>query len=505
MLATACALLTGCAWFAPPPPPAYAGPDVVTRLDHFVGSPLSGPRAVPGVHAGAAAATAPDSEAAGEPWLTAQVQVIACERIPEDWLTPASTAATLVAAPHAPVPLRAVAELTRGARFGVIDDRATFDAQLEGGDRHRELMHTTSLVLPGVTTCFELVSRAPTDVALDGTLLRPTAAVQITRSADTPEQDEDARDEPAARPVDVTLLVSVPQTVPQTVPNNALDDADEQPAHRTLRHEFALWQPELEQLPALLVIALPSPFAPANDQAGDVLVALIELSPSSAAAPDLERRLARVRADLGEHAQRLAAGPGGRGPLPEVVRAVEALLLPEKRRFGLVYLAHETGAPLAADVALTGGDHALEQLCTAFLSVWEAGRWEDDDPETRPIDLLGAALDRTAYRMLAGARSAGTLSPALHSVLLRHAGEVGQHAALVEELIADRPSPVVLRSRLVDQNLAFLEDHSPAARVRAYDWLAQRDLAPPHYDPLAPADERLAALRAAAERDGATP
>jgi hypothetical protein len=44
------------------------------------------------------------------------------------------------------------------------------------------------------------------------------------------------------------------------------------------------------------------------------------------------------------------------------------------------------------------------------------------------------------------------------------------------------------------ENLVALEDSSPAARVRAFDWLAARAKAPRDFDPLGPAGQRRAAL-----------
>jgi hypothetical protein len=40
----------------------------------------------------------------------------------------------------------------------------------------------------------------------------------------------------------------------------------------------------------------------------------------------------------------------------------------------------------------------------------------------------------------------------------------------------------------------YLEDASPAARVRAYDWLNGKNLAPAGYDPLGSNKDRRAAL-----------
>jgi hypothetical protein len=53
-------------------------------------------------------------------------------------------------------------------------------------------------------------------------------------------------------------------------------------------------------------------------------------------------------------------------------------------------------------------------------------------------------------------------------------------------------------NRIMAENIIFLEDNSPASRVRAYDWLKARGKAPAGFDPLGPARERRIALDKAA-------
>jgi hypothetical protein len=60
-----------------------------------------------------------------------------------------------------------------------------------------------------------------------------------------------------------------------------------------------------------------------------------------------------------------------------------------------------------------------------------------------------------------------------------------------------------LAVRLWNENRILLEDASPASRVRAFDWLALRGLAPAGFDPLAPLAERRAALEALAASEAA--
>ncbi|MCS7034766.1 MAG: hypothetical protein NZ561_12355, partial [Phycisphaerae bacterium] len=48
--------------------------------------------------------------------------------------------------------------------------------------------------------------------------------------------------------------------------------------------------------------------------------------------------------------------------------------------------------------------------------------------------------------------------------------------------------------RLIAENLIYLSDNSPAAQVRAYDWLRSRGRAPDSFDPLADPRSRRTAL-----------
>ena len=65
------------------------------------------------------------------------------------------------------------------------------------------------------------------------------------------------------------------------------------------------------------------------------------------------------------------------------------------------------------------------------------------------------------------------------------------------EVLKGAGSAADLRTRLLAENFIQLEDSSPAARVRACDWLAARGIAPAGYDPLGPPKARREALERA--------
>jgi hypothetical protein len=81
----------------------------------------------------------------------------------------------------------------------------------------------------------------------------------------------------------------------------------------------------------------------------------------------------------------------------------------------------------------------------------------------------------------------------LSAVLTNYAGEPGRHASSIKEILHGVSSRQDLENRLLAENLIFLEDSSPAARVRAFGWLTARHQAPMGFDPLgSPRDRRNA-------------
>ena len=80
---------------------------------------------------------------------------------------------------------------------------------------------------------------------------------------------------------------------------------------------------------------------------------------------------------------------------------------------------------------------------------------------------------------------------------MRRTGEVGRSSATLADVLAGATSLASWKARLSAENRIFLEDASPAVRVRAFDWLNVRGAAPEGFDPLASLAARRAALAAA--------
>ena len=85
-------------------------------------------------------------------------------------------------------------------------------------------------------------------------------------------------------------------------------------------------------------------------------------------------------------------------------------------------------------------------------------------------------------------------TPELEGIVAMHIGEPAHRISSLEDILAKAEDLASLRTLIYYENLWFLDDPTPSARVNAYDWLASRDRAPEGYDPLAPFEERRAAL-----------
>ena len=161
------------------------------------------------------------------------------------------------------------------------------------------------------------------------------------------------------------------------------------------------------------------------------------------------------------------------------------------RRSSLNFVAAQTGSLIAHDLIVVADDATLGEY-TELLLRSMAQSTLPHEPE-----LLGWLMDRVALALCAERAAAGPISTDISSVLTIHAGEVGRNPASLSDLIAGVGSREDLATRLTVENMIYLEDSSPASRVRAFDFLAARGLAPPDYDPLGALPQRRAALERA--------
>lgn len=390
----------------------------------------------------------------------------------------------LESTPSGGVPLAARARLVTAQRGGeAIEPRSQLargakllrgveaQAALARPGRRREVV-ADELALPrGVTATLALLAEEVVP-AEDGTGVRKELRVELGRSRDGA----------------IALAIVLEDLL-------ATDADDEEPDERD--DPLALVRREslvLEDAPIADGEPLLLSFAP--ERAGEPALALVVTCSSTASAKALERCVAQAReAEQGARAR--TAWLGSRESRQrQIETALQALEDGGRRRAALLFLAAESSAELCADLALDADEALLEAAAVALArQLPDAARLAADGAT------LGWALERGCVQFLAERASTQPLEVELRAAVLRRTGELGRSpAALLDVALAARNLDD-FRTRIVTENLVLLEDNHPAARVRAYDWLAARGAAPEGYDPLAEESSREAAL----ERAGGTP
>ncbi len=356
-----------------------------------------------------------------------------------------------------------VAGLLRNARVGITQDETLFLSQAPGHPTGRPFVKELSGVLPhGVCASFRV--RQKEDGALEAA---PQIEVQIRRGA-----------EPNAAWAVSLIMTAAPQDVPA--------------AHLLTTETIQLTPLHLEEQDRLAMI-LPSPFGVEELKAFGVV---IEMGPppqrGTAAADRYARLVKECQDDLSAQAGGRAAPQApnfeaGRRGLDEAIRLLQS---PTYMRQALLYLAQEMRMPLTEDIALSAADRIVFRLARADSN-------ECAPDAGREVEVLRARLEKAAYRLLAEAIAADPAPLELEAIAIRHAGEVGRHPSVLKEIVATAADPADLEQCLVQENLIYLEDISPAARTRAFEWLTAGRRAPAGYDPLAPSQERRRALNRA--------
>jgi hypothetical protein len=176
---------------------------------------------------------------------------------------------------------------------------------------------------------------------------------------------------------------------------------------------------------------------------------------------------------------------------PGLLTALDAMARPGAPRQAMLFLASETDVQVLEDLALLGDDELREELAKKVIA--KIGI----PARVRTKDGLAWVLENASYELLSEQSAAGKLPPELSAVLSARAGEAGRHSGALDESLKIAANRQEFALRLIAENYIYLEDSSPASRVRAYDWLVARDRAPAGYDPLGSPRERRAALERA--------
>jgi hypothetical protein len=194
-------------------------------------------------------------------------------------------------------------------------------------------------------------------------------------------------------------------------------------------------------------------------------------------------------------AKRPGLSAGSADDWSSLAAAAASLQIPASRRVAMVYLADRTGASLCLDLALIADDDLVDQLSQAIQN----GLSQDTEHQT--AQAVGWVMNRCALEILAQLLEAGEsanpkakLTDEENACLTTYAGEAGRHSSSMEGILRGVASQADLDNRLLAENMIYLEDSSPASRVRAFDWLKARSNAPAGYDPLGTARDRRTAL-----------
>ncbi len=381
--------------------------------------------------------------------------------------TPLAARARLVTAQRGGEAIEPRSQLARGARIlrGV-----EAQAALARPAPKREVV-AEELALPrGVTATLALLAEEIVP-AEDGTSVRKELRLELGRGRDG-----------------ALALAVVLEDLLASDDEDEEEDEREDPLALVRRESLVLEDaPTADGEPLLLV------FPPARS--GEPALALVVKCSSVASPKALERCVAQAReAEQGARAR--TAWLGSRESRQrQIETALQALEDGGRRRAALLFLAAESGAELCADLALDAEEELLEAATVALArQLPDAARLAADGAT------LGWALERGCVQFLAERASTQPLEVELRAAVLRRTGELGRSpAALLDVALAAR-NLEDFRARVSAENRILLEDNHPAARVRAYDWLAARGEAPDGYDPLGDEPSREAAL----ERAGGT-
>jgi len=412
------------------------------------------------------------AEAESEVALAWDVDVALVERMPLQGTEALAPHWKLIAQPGAAEPVRGISLLATGARFATAEAAGALWDELEQGHQGG----------------FQRLSRS------DGTLLAGATSLLRWNAVEVvPDPENFLREVTPRGPVEKSLAVGLQFDGHEVQLGLGLQDLAELPGdeaeaaggRKVLRLEWALPDVELRLDGGLEVFFLPSPFDGVPAQAVAIRIQLsdqLSAEAIQAARAELEA-LPKVSAAIESESEIQAK------PLRQAVLALQAETATDAaaKRGPLLFLAESGGGPLTRDLVLTAEDDVISAW-TALLPV--GSETEDAVPEQ-----VHWWIERAAWVCLARLAVKDQLPMALEALLLRHGGEVGRYPSTIEDAALQSADRETMRKRLLLENRLFLEDSSPSARVRAFDWLVRQGEDLGAFDPLANQAARRDALR----------
>jgi len=479
-------LVAGLLWGCTQEPPPLLAPRVQVDVSHFVGTPLSGPQA--GDVRPAALADA---------WVV-KVSFVGLEQLPPIGATEPldkDQRIKLILATREGHPIVATGRLIQTVR--IVPDAAGFLGNLGAGKYGRMVpIHTLQGALPeGTSITLDIDDPASAKQPLAEKGWNKTIQLQFGRSGAVYEAAimvADLLDENTEPAEPVAPVAPAPLGHRWPMPaNNSKVKPPAPTAPPVYQRELAVYTPP----PARQVFALLVPMQFASSPIKGVL-AVVEIA---TAPPAPVRDLANQEALQGlQHSTEASINNVVVLDLPEwpgLTAAVTALSAPTRRRQALAYMAATAGAKITADVALAADSDGLAMIADRVakdLTVAAAIK----PPPGRPY--LGWVVERACLYTLAWMQANGKLSPELSAAMIIDCGQAGRDASTFADVLNASRSEPELENQLAAANFAYLDDTSRGARVRAFDWLSWRGLAPPPscgYDPRAKLADCRAALR----------
>ncbi len=425
-------------------------PAVQASVDHYPGSPLRG------------TGTLPSEEDIAGAWAVT-VRCVALERFPDEAYAALGSQLRLVVSEIDGDPIKPVAEHTGLVRFAADSPEASFD----------ELC------------CSEAVGRTYAFPRLNSALARGTTMVASFRGDGEPGPD------PAVPPAEVIGSLHVHRATDDTV-HLALEwyvvGAHE--SHR----ELGMVEADAIEAGRTFAVVHPALRFRNDWPRGYALHITIGEAPVS---PALATALT---ADLADAVAQKTVRDNPAIPDPAFIDAIDGLTWRTRQRDALRYLCRATGARVASDLILSAPERSIRAVAEeVHYAILQRTATSGKAPDRAAI---GWTIERIGLgRLIARFREfedAGEPAPAEWiGVLVRHAGELGRDPESFEALVHEATSLEDLHTRITTENHYFLEDVSPAARIRAFDWLTMRGVDLGGFDPLGSPAERRAALRRA--------
>jgi len=467
-------VLAGCQLGKKKETPPLTAPQATVTLAHYAGSALSGAQAREVADASLARA-----------W-SAAVRVIAVESIPLDGFASLAGKARLIVATRGGTPVTPSARLTPGLLARSVPADFDLDAFLGDPNRRAELSQLATGLAPGVTTELRI------EVELDrDTIITPTRQAIVLRLARPADGDADGNGYELSIESDDLIPVQIGEAPP--VPVDSFEDPLPPPMKVTSEREMLVVDRVADAATERLLLIAPMSFAASTAKAVliDLTLATADIDPAKRTA-----FIAKMKEDLitsADQVRRRVAMTTGSAEELALASALSALAQAgDEPRGSLAYLASASGASLTESVVLVASPTLLQQIARTV---------SEQSPGLQKRDGANVAwlLDRTTLAAVAAAENdvANPLSAAVYGALASFGGEVGRQLDAIKSLVGRSTSSADLQNRLIAENTIYLEDSSPATRVRAYDWLNQRGLAPKGFDPLAPSRERRTALEKA--------